>query len=618
MKNQDMPWLSTKNNVMSVLLLNMPFAQLCWPNLGLSLLKGGLNAAGIPCDLKNLAFPLAERVGLELYDWIAGRFAFVLGGEYVFAREYFKDRLPDAETFWRDVLLRAEPLLDERDKLDFLTVADAANLFLDDCMASVDFSRYQVVGFTTSYQQTLASLCLARRIKAAFPEMQIVFGGAACEGDMGRELLRQFPEIDYVFLGEADLTFPMMVRRISDGTARSLPLPDGVVGRNSGLACAARPDGVTVTELEGLAPADFSDYLDDLRRSPLRNEIRPLLFFETSRGCWWGERRQCSFCGLNGHSLRFRRKSPAIAVAEIVELVRRYEIRDICFADNIFAKDYFDTFLPMLKATGLGLRFEFEMKANQKREQVEKLLDAGLAAAQLGIETLSTPILKMLSKGATARHNLQVLKWYTQAGIEVKWNILYGFPGEDPAEYEKLAELLPLVFHFHPPVAIGRVRVDRFAPYHNDPKKFGIENLRPFHGFRYIYPFDDDSLRRLSYYHDFDFEDHRDIDEYTEPFLAVARQWEEHYGQGSLIAFDRDDGVLLLTDTRPIAAEFQYRLSGLHRDLYRFCDTARTREEIEERFPDMETEKTLTRWIEQRIMLYVDDRYFSLALNPSS
>ncbi|MDR2704499.1 MAG: RiPP maturation radical SAM C-methyltransferase [Planctomycetaceae bacterium] len=629
---------------MSVLLLNMPFSQLRWPNLGLSLLKSALTTHGIHCDLKNLCFPFAERVGYDLYDWIAGHFAFVLGGEHLFAKAYFGDRLPTTEQFWNDILLWSEPELEKQDKIDFETVAAAVLPFLDDCMKSIDWKCYKIVGFTTSYQQTLPSLSLARRIKEQYPHIQIVLGGAACEGEMGGELLRQFKETDYVFLGEADITFPLVVQKILEGTINSQSLPKSVLSAttNSSSAVSSKREHseplilqrektlsqifendtsfetdaseAMVADLDQLPPPDFDDYFTDWRNSVLQNEVRPLLFFETSRGCWWGERRQCSFCGLNGHSLRFRCKNPQRAVDELVELVKRYKVREACFSDNIFAKEYFETFLPLLKASGLDLRFEFEMKANQKKEQVRKMIDAGLAAAQLGIETLSTPILKMLSKGATARHNLQVLKWYTEGGIDVKWNILYGFPGEDPKEYEKLTQMLPFVFHFHPPIAFGKVRVDRFAPYHNDPKKYGIENLRPFRGFRFLYPFDDQSLRRLSYFHEFDFADGRDVNDYIKPFLEQVKRWDEEYAKGTLRAFDRNDGVLLLTDTRSVATEFQYRLSGVERELYLFCDAARTRQEILERFPNS-VEKTLTRWIEQHIMIPVDDRFFALALN---
>jgi hypothetical protein len=221
---------------MSVLLLNMPFAQLRWPNLGLSLLKSSLTQRGISCDLKNLCFPFAECVGYDLYDWIAGHFAFVLGGEHLFAKDYFGDRLPTTEQFWNEILLRAEPELDERDKTDFETVASAVTPFLDHCITSIDWHKYRIVGFTTSYQQTLPSLCLAKRIKEHYPEIQIVLGGAACEGEMGEELLRKFPEIDYVFLGEADRTFPFVVQKILDGTINATRLPDDVLKQNTGIS----------------------------------------------------------------------------------------------------------------------------------------------------------------------------------------------------------------------------------------------------------------------------------------------------------------------------------------------------------------------------------------------
>ncbi|MCL2742783.1 MAG: RiPP maturation radical SAM C-methyltransferase, partial [Planctomycetaceae bacterium] len=575
---------------MPILLLNMPFAQLCWANLGLSLLKSGLRSNGIECSLNNLCFNFAHRVGYENYDWLAGHFAFVLGGEHLFAKEYFGDRIPSTEQFWNDVLLWTEPELDADERRDYFEVAAAVAPFLDECMEIVrnhiEKNGTKIIGFTTSYQQTFPSLCLAKRIKERYANIQIVFGGAACEGTMGQELFRQFNEIDFVFSGEADLTFPEIVKRILNETINDEPLPEGVMGRRQvenvhvkaehecAVSCTSLPIVNTIsiplpqsgqlkeTDLDNLPAPDFDDYFSELAASPFCDEIKPYLFCESSRGCWWGEQRQCSFCGLNGHSLRFRRKNPQRIIDELRFLVNRYGVREICFADNIFAKDYFDTFLPMLKESGLGVSFEFEMKANQKKEQTEKLLAAGLGAAQLGIESFSTPILKMLNKGATARHNLQVLKWYTEAGIAVKWNVLYGFPGEEPAEYENMTKLIPLLYHFHPPVAFGRVRIDRFAPYHNNPAQFGIENLRPYRGFRFLYPFEDGVLKRLSYYHEFDFSDGRKVDEYTEEFLEVVKRWDEEHVKGTLRSFDREDGVLLLTDTRPIAVEFQYRLSG--------------------------------------------------------
>lgn len=141
-----------------------------------------------------------------------------------------------------------------------------------------------------------------------------------------------------------------------------------------------------VHNLDELPYPDFDDYFARWAISPLRAQIDPLLFYETSRGCWWGQKHQCKFCGLNGNSLAFRSKSPRRAVGELRHLVERYGVHKACSADNIFDHRYFDTFLPMLQEAKLNLGFVYEMKAyyyeydyadgRDPMEYVEPVLDA--------------------------------------------------------------------------------------------------------------------------------------------------------------------------------------------------------------------------------------------------
>ena len=649
-----------------VLIVNMPFSNLRWPNLGPSLLKAALARRGIGCDIAYLNFDFAERLGLDDYYWIADYFAFVLGGERLFAKDYFQGGLPDDERYFRDVLLVADPGISPQDRRDFEAAERHVEPFLDACLAQIDWSAYRIVGFAASFQQTMPSMCLARRIKAVRPEIQIVFGGAACEGPMGVELLRQFPEIDYIFLGEADHAFPAVVEQILAG--RPVDLPPGVVDRPSlslweragvradaptqlcvrpgspdasarrgspdpasphpnplpkGEGTPADPCSSLVHNLDELPYPDFDDYFDRWRTSPLRSQIEPLLFFETSRGCWWGQKHHCVFCGLNGSSLAFRSKSPQRAVDELRWLVERYGVRRGCSADNILDYRYFGTFLPLLKAAKLDLGFVYEMKTNLTRQQIRELLDAGLGAAQLGIETFLTPVLKLIGKGANALHNLQTLKWFSEAGIEVKWNLLYGFPGEEPAGYAWLAELLPSLVHLAPPLAIGRVRMDRFAPYFGRPEAYGMINPRANRAFGYVYPFSQDVLDRMAYYYEFDFADGRNPLDYAAPALAAAETWQQLKGTVTLNCQDRPEGVLVLHDTRPCAGAFQHRLVGLERELYLYCDAGRSMRQIlqfaaehAEGRPVEEARirRLLQEWLDQRIMVCVDERYLSLAL----
>lgn len=634
----------------------MPFSNLRWPNLGPSLLKAALTRRGIACDLVYLNFDFAERIGLETYVWIADAFAFVLGGERLFAKHYFAD-LPGDDRYWHEVLLPADPGLADQDRRDFEAIARHVGPFLDEAFAALDWSAYRIVGFAASFQQTMPSMCLARRIKQKRPEVCIVFGGAACEGPMGAELLRCFSPIDYVFLGEADHTFPAVVEQILAG--KPVEVPPGVISRQQ-LAQAhrgsghppaaselpvltvgkesqpARPGSATsaaawsaeacrVEDLDTLPYPDFDDYFARWQRSPLRGEIDPLLFFETSRGCWWGQKHHCLFCGLNGATLRYRSKTPKRAIEELAWLVRRYPVRRACAADNILDHRYFRTLLPRLRQSQLGLGFVYEMKTNLTRRQVAQLIEAGLGAAQLGIETFSTPILRQIRKGATAVQNLQALKWFSEAGIEVKWNLLYGFPGEDPAEYARLAELLPLLVHLHPPLAIGRVRLDRFSPYFEDPAAWGITHPRPNRAFPFVYPFALDSLARLAYYFEFDYADGRNILDYAAPVLAAAESWQRLHGSVALRQFDREDGVLIVTDTRPCATAWQHRLTDLDRALYLWCDAGKTIDQLRAlaahaplrgRGPAhaAAVKQSLERLVADRLMVCLDQRYLSLAV----
>jgi ribosomal peptide maturation radical SAM protein 1 len=302
-------------------------------------------------------------------------------------------------------------------------------------------------------------------------------------------------------------------------------------------------------------------------------------------------------------------------------------VRRACSADNILDFRYFRTFLPMLRDARLGLDFVYEMKTNLTRGQVETLLEAGLSAAQLGIETFLTPVLKRIGKGANALANVQALKWFSEAGIEVKWNLLYGFPGENPDDYRWLADFLPSLAHLAPPIAVGRVRLDRFSPYFERPGDFGMLNPRANRAFGYVYPFPQDVLDRLAYYYEFDFADGRDPPRYAAGMLEAARQWTESAGLVTLRQWDRPDGVLILTDTRPGAAALQRRLTGLEREIYLYCDTGRSWAKIlafarqhagNDRADEGRLRPVIEEWVSQRIMACLDHRYLSLALRADS
>ena len=101
------------------------------------------------------------------------------------------------------------------------------------------------------------------------------------------------------------------------------------------------------------------------------------------------------------------------------------------------------TLLPELAKLRHGVEI-FYNKANLTHDQIRLLRDAGIVPIQPGIETLSTPMLELMDKGITAFQNVRLLRYTAEFGIGTAWNLLYGFPREDPQQFQMMAELLPV------------------------------------------------------------------------------------------------------------------------------------------------------------------------------
>src|SRR6185437_16855292 len=116
---------------------------------------------------------------------------------------------------------------------------EEAPKFIEFCVDSVDWSRFGLIGFSVVFQQTIASIALARALKKRYPSIPIIMGGASFEDDIAEEVMRGCPQVDFVHCGDGEESFPEMIRRLYDG--RSLQGLPGIMWRDNGtLAYAGR------------------------------------------------------------------------------------------------------------------------------------------------------------------------------------------------------------------------------------------------------------------------------------------------------------------------------------------------------------------------------------------
>src|SRR5262249_20093691 len=199
-------------------------------------------------------------------------------------------------------------------------------------------------------------------------------------------------------------------------------------------------------ELDTLPIPDYDDYFIQRSQSPIGHRVKPSVLMESARGCWWGQKSHCTFCGLNGLTMGVRVKKATRAIGGITYLLPRYDTRIVRFVDNILSPNYFKELLPEIARQGIHADFICEVKSNLKKPQIQALADAHFSV-QAGIENLSTHTLDLMGKGSNALINLQTLKWCMEKGVFVDWNLLYGFPGEVPHDYERNLELARVATH---------------------------------------------------------------------------------------------------------------------------------------------------------------------------
>jgi ribosomal peptide maturation radical SAM protein 1 len=590
----------------------MPFADVGRPSIGVSLLAAAAQAAGWSARIEYCNVAFADRVGADLYATISGSMPpDLLVGEWVFAGDVFGDRLPPPDEYVERVLGRAVSA-DLAGRIDAArSVRDA---YLDACVERILIHRPRIVGFTTTFHQTCACLAVARRLKERRDPPLVVFGGANCEGEMGLQLLQSFPWIDAVASGESDRSFPRLLDTLLGGE------PGPVAGVLLRDGPATVQPSAKVVDLDSLPFPDYDDYFAQLAASAHCREAAVHVVIETSRGCWWGAKHHCTFCGLNGETMAFRSKSAERAFAEIQYLVDRHGLRKVGCVDNILDMRYVDTLFPLLADSDLELELFYEVKANLRYEQLVKLHRGGMRQIQPGIESFSNQVLKLMDKGVSGLQNIQLLRWCEELGIDCAWNLLAGFPGEDPGEYARMADLIPLLSHLTPPMSCARLRLDRFSPFHARSEEFGFRRVRPARAYFYVFPLGRREMSRLAYFFDYDYADGRLPEEYLQPVhRAVKDWWASRMAGESRPVLDAaiDDGSLLLTDTR-VTPGTEHRFDGVAARVYELCDTAASIERLlrqpELAGRDEEVRAALDRFTQDQLMLAEDGRYLSLAV----
>ena len=550
-----------------VALVNMPFSFSKFPSIQLGTLSALLKSKGVPVDCHHLNVRFAHTIGVPLYEMICEKRA--LFGEWIFSYLLFRDNPKRVEypRLFKPVFEQVAKESGHPASFFEEMASRTAPQFLTWALTAINWGQYKVVGFTSTFDQNVASLTMAKLIKDLYPDVTIVFGGANYDGEMGLEYFRAFPFIDHVVMGEGEEVFPLLVRYLLAGKVGAIP--SGVIYRE-GTAIAFTPNHSLFSDFAKTGPPDYDDYYHLLAElGEAAQGLDRILLYEGSRGCWWGEKHHCTFCGLNAQSMKFRAKSPEQAAREMAYLSSRYDTARFRLVDNIIDLKYIENLFGRLAADHCDLDVFIETKSNLQKSQIRTLAAGGVKCMQPGLESLSINQLQAMDKGVTPMQNIICLKWSAYYRIAVSWNILLGFPGETNADYRRQIDLIPSLFHLHPPEGAGKFWLQRFSPYYTKPHDYGVRITGPWAAYEYVYDARQIDVKKIAY--DFEYElDNWNVEQQIyQELVDLVQEWQRLAGSNDrpFLYYSKAMDYITVYDGRnpkePIRRRYDWPAAGI-------------------------------------------------------
>jgi hypothetical protein len=276
-----------------VLVVVPPFANAAYPALGSSILATACRERGVNARVFYASFRWAARIGFQLYQRISVSSPEHLCGEALFSSNAFvEEAVGDGQTIIERLFEGHRGIASfngpDLKKEELLRARGNVEGFLRECTAELLSCSPKIVGFSSVFQQHLASIALAKALKRVAPTVCTVLGGGNAAPPMGHATADLTDAFDFVFSGEADVAFPQFCEALL--MRQEVPVERVIV-------CDP------IHDMDRVVAPCYDDYYEQLKNHVQSGAFPPnlpeVLPYESSRGCWYGAKHHCKFCGLN-------------------------------------------------------------------------------------------------------------------------------------------------------------------------------------------------------------------------------------------------------------------------------------------------------------------------------
>lgn len=285
-----------------------------------------------------------------------------------------------------------------------------------------------VVGATMMSVDFEPAVKALRISKRKLPEVPTCVGGP--HPSLVPEEIEPFDFIDYIFIGESEVSFPDALDAL---TAGDHPPPRLVPSIHPNLDELPMSDRRLFGEIsEASVDADVFP--------------EPFVTLIAGRGC----RYNCSFCQPAEKKIfgkTVRRRSPGNVIEELLALHAETEFNSFMIHDDCLTEDpeWIREFCERYVETGLNKPFLCQSRADlicAREHMINGLKDAGLKAFIIGFESGSDRVLKFLRKGASAAKNLRAAEICKENQILIWANYMMGIPTETKEEVRMTVDMI--------------------------------------------------------------------------------------------------------------------------------------------------------------------------------
>jgi len=279
---------------------------------------------------------------------------------------------------------------------------------------------FDVFGFSSICGSYPLTLRLARDVRRSNPDAWIILGGPqASVVDVAT--MREFPCVDLVVRGEADVTFPTLLDFLSSPDPSGLEGLPGITFRR-GDEVIRNPNAPVVQDLDCLPLPAFD--LD------AKIGERDGIHLEIGRGCPF----TCTFCSTNDFFRRnFRLKSTQKTIQEMQYLHQQYGFEYFSFVHDMYTVDRKKVVEFCQALLELGEHFTWGCSARTDcvdDELIALMAAAGCQGIFFGIETGSKRMQQVIHKKLDLAEAWRRIQCADRHRVEMAVALIIGFPEE--------------------------------------------------------------------------------------------------------------------------------------------------------------------------------------------